>query len=443
VFALGLLVVSLSANPPIDLTTQIGKLSHLNQLKPFLDVASKHSNILQPQSLVGESYPLLAIDIFNEDSLAMAGISPDGALQHMKLNVISVGCVTLNDVAKHIQVAGAKLKTLGEMYSKKISGVPVQAARDSLGRVLAAYAISGQHACSIVGHGYSIEKQLPMLAQFTSRPQVPVKPLKNGIVVSQVREGDAVLTLNANQRTSTIDGRFTKLPLAHFETQGLSPFATFAPSGLLSLRTRLAQKDLSTLMLQVIPYFPHAELLQPKIKLVAPLLTGNVAAYVSKVKVTNGLLATDARFYAIHSTVLAETKNPAAAAKVLANLDKQQLQTKFGTLKIWVEGRFIVFSNDDETAKVALEAAKESAGIQKHGFEFVLETPLVAKAMMQVPLMEAVQSAELAGLLAAATELGPLLMASEKMEGYLDFEKLEHVGHVEWSLQKKYFEPKE
>jgi hypothetical protein len=64
----------------------------------------------------------------------------------------------------------------------------------------------------------------------------------------------------------------------------------------------------------------------------------------------------------------------------------------------------------------------------------------VARALAQVPLLEAVQTAELAGLVAASAELGPLLLASDSVAGWLESTGPgAHRGQLTWALSPAKF----
>ena len=101
----------------------------------------------------------------------------------------------------------------------------------------------------------------------------------------------------------------------------------------------------------------------------------------------------------------------------------------------------LIVSNDPEVRARALTALKNAAGKQLHGVEFEVDPKLVAKGLQQVPLLEAVQTPELAGLVAAGTELGPLLLASERVSGWLDSASGVHTSQLVWRLEAAKFAP--
>jgi hypothetical protein len=430
-----------SAVPGPQVSVQVSNLQQLKQLGPFLEVASRYSNILQPQTLVGEAYPLLPVDIFSADSLNTSGLNAQGPWNYYKFDALSLACLQVVNPTVFIAATNEKLKRSGELFNKKINGLNVIGVKDSLGRTLSAYIIDKQRTCALTGHGYSIEKQLPLLAQYFVKPYALQKPPQPGLAELQLQNGEANFSCSAKGRVAQVDARFTQLNAPHFQGPGPSVFARFSSPGLLNFRARFEPKEVPALLRALLPRIPFAKTLEPAIEAIAPHLTGNVALFASQVKVTKGLLSTEARFFALKLAVLAETNNSAQAERVLKSLDASQLSSKSGTLKIKTEGNFISLSNDDKTLESALGAARDASGVQKHGFEFTIEAPLLAKALGQVPLLEAVQSAELAGVLAAGTETGPLLTATEKIEGRLDYVKDIHIGHLDWSLSPRFFSP--
>ena len=168
--------------------------------------------------------------------------------------------------------------------------------------------------------------------------------------------------------------------------------------------------------------------------LLAPLLTGNAALLVGHVKVTTGLRSSAARFFAVRFALVAETSDPAAAKAVLEGLEAKALTQREGTLDVAVVGSTVILSNDEPVKQKALAALGSAAGKQAHGVELAGTPARIASALNQVPLLEAVQAPELAGLVAAGTELGPLLLASEPFTGWLDSAGGVARGQLVWKL---------
>ena len=87
-------------------------------------------------------------------------------------------------------------------------------------------------------------------------------------------------------------------------------------------------------------------------------------------------------------------------------------------------------------ASVGAEPAK-----QTHALELLINPTMVAKGLAQVPLLDAFQNPALAGLLAAGTELGPLLVASERLSGWADPTNIAglHRAQLTWPLRADRF----
>ena len=422
-----------------DLVGYVPRLDAASEVMPFFRAAGARSVLMRPSSWTEDAHPLIAVDVTDVSALATVGIDATGSLTSSKLMGSSVSCVRVSNVDAYRKACDARLARLGEVFEKVEGGVPVYATRDPLGRVQAAYVLKGKDSCAIAGHGMSIEKQLPALVKTVSGPaSAPAQALagKTGGVVQLMAEQhgtSGALGLTAKDLTLTVDARGKNDSLAELLGGGVSPFATFAPAGMLVVRGRVAKGQLPALIQQTLSYFPSGSNFTGLSKSVAPLLDGNVALLVSHVKVTSGLRTRDARFFAVHFALLAEVSDADALSAALGG-DKTAKQRE-GTLEVSQQGRLLVVSNDAEVKAKALAAAANSAGKQVHGIEWVVDGPAVTKGLQQVPLMEAVQSPELAGVVAVSTELGPLLGATTKLSGWLDSAGAKaHVAQATWTV---------
>lgn len=97
----------------------------------------------------------------------------------------------------------------------------------------------------------------------------------------------------------------------------------------------------------------------------------------------------------------------------------------------------MVLSNDAEVKGRMLRALEGAAGKQAHGLEFVAAPTQVAQGLAQVPLLEALQAPELAGLVAVSSELGPLL-ASERVAGSVEAGPVQR-AQLTWALNPSKF----
>lgn len=207
-------------------------------------------------------------------------------------------------------------------------------------------------------------------------------------------------------------------------------------------RGRFAKSQVPMLIDEVVRVLPGGATLRPLALELAPFVTGNTALLVGHAKVTTGLRTREARAFALKATLVAEVSDAAAVAALLEKLDPKALTFREGTLRVGLEGSTLVVSNDDEVRARAVAALAKAPGKQAHAVEFVVDPKLVAKGLQQVPLLEAVQAPELAALVAAGTELGPLLLASERVDGWLDSAAgAQHVGRLTWQLDAAKFTP--
>ena len=250
------------------------------------------------------------------------------------------------------------------------------------------------------------------------------------------------MSLTAKDLVLTADGRVKGAPLAQLAGAGLSPLGAFTSPGMAVLRARVAKAQVPGLVEQAVRYFPGSATLLPLAREAAPYFTGNAAVLLSHAKVTTGLRTREARFFALRSALLVEVSDPTSLAAMLAKLDPKTLSSREGTLSVSLEGTMLVVANDPEVRARAVAALASAAGKQNHGVEFEVDPKLVARGLQQVPLMEAVQAPELAGLVAAGTELGPLLLASERINGFLDSVAGGiHAARLVWQLDAAKFTP--
>jgi hypothetical protein len=111
-----------------------------------------------------------------------------------------------------------------------------------------------------------------------------------------------------------------------------------------------------------------------------------------------------------------------------------------GQLTVEVLGDTLLLANEPGARAGLVAALATAAGSQAHALEVVLEPPRLAGGLAQVPLLEAVRTPELAGLVAASAELGPLLLASSAASLWLDpVGKAGHAGQARWVLDPARF----
>lgn len=447
-----LVLISLLAAPRApagaEVVGYVPRLDAVGALLPFFTAAGSRSVLLRPEAWRSQAHPLIEVDLTSAEGLALVGIDGTASLTQSALGDASVACVTVSDVDKYRKAADARLARLGDVFEKTEGGVSVYATRDPLGRVLGAYALKGKESCAISGHGRSVESQFALLAKAVARPATgPGYALAQKLPgpLQLIAPGGAqhgVVTVSAEALTLNLDARSKGAPLAQLAGAGSSPFGAFRPTGLLVVRARLARAQVPALVEQVVRVLPGGAALLPMAREAAPLLTGNTALLLSHARVTTGLRTKEARFFALRGALVAEVSDPELVAAVLSRLDPKALTFREGTLTISLEGNALILSNDGEVRGRAVQALAKSAGKQAHGLELELDPHLVARGLQQVPLLEAVQAPELAGLVAAGTELGPLLLASERVTAWLDSASGgAHAAHLTWQLEAEKFTP--
>lgn len=424
----------------------VPRLEQVQGLAPFLRAAGTRSGLLRPEAWREYAHPLLSIDLLDAASVTQAGLDPAGELTRSDVDGFVVTCAAVADAAVHRDACAAKLKRLGEVSSRQVNGVTVTVAVDPLGRALGAFALQGKQACAMTGLGRSVEPRLALLAQAMTKPAPPtgqalLGELKGALVT--FAEADGVVgvgSLSARGLAARLDVRARNLRLPTLANAGPSPFAGFAPAGAAALRYRLTKRAVEVVTAQAVQRLPGAEALAAVAPLVSAQLTGNAALLLSHVRVTGGLRTERARFFALRSALLLEVADAGAVQAALDALDPAKLAFREGTLTVSLHGRVLVLANDADVKARALAALEGAAGRQAHGLEVVVDPKLTAKALAEVPLLEAVRAPELAGVVAASAELGPLLLATERVSGWLDSAAgNRHLGQLAWTLDAAKF----
>jgi hypothetical protein len=417
-----------------ELITWAPKASEVSTLLPFFSRAGQGSVMVAPASWRESAHPLLVVDVTRPESMTAAGISVADGLTVTVRGPITVGCHTLSDARAFEAAARARLERYGTVFRTEAAGLITLGSRDALNRVQAAALIKGKESCSVSASGQTVEKLLPEVTKAFAKPlagawvkaatdqpatqyfMVPERPQDPAARL----KGWATLALSSKGDTLTVDGRTKGLPISTLQPSGASPFAQLSAPGVMTVRARVAKEQLGPVMEQLFSGLPGGRTLAPAAKELAPSLTGNVAFVFSRVKVTSGLRAPASRFFAMRFVLLAEASDAAAAKAVVDAVDQKALQFKEGRLEAGVVGNVVWLSDEGEARDAVLAALGRAAGQQKHGAEFDVDPQALAKALASVPLLEIVQSPELSGVLVAATEVGPLLMMTDRVRGWLD-----------------------
>jgi len=451
---LALLLIAVVAAPPralpeAELVAFSPRLERFAEGLPFFDAAGTRVALLRPQSWREFTHPLLQFDPTSRDSMKAVGVDPTGGLTVSRRGDLEVACVSLSDPKAYESACETKLKSVGVVTRKTIEGAVVVSARDQLNRVLLAYAIKGKISCAATNHGLTLERVLPELAKLVSAAKPPSEPGFKAAaelpgVISIIRPSGSpsgAMSVSSKGLTTTLDAQLNGLASSLLPKSGPSPFGSASPAGLAVLRVRLSKSGLSDSLEAFLRRMPGGAQLQAPVEALAPLMTGNVLIFVHRVEVAKGGLGTaEARARALKLAILVETTDGAAArASLDALLEKQQASPKPGP-KLGVSGPLAYVYNDESALNAALAAVPSSVSKQTHALELVVDPALLARGLSQVSLLDAIQNPALAGLLAAGTELGPLLVASESLTGWADpTGSGAHRAQLTWSLKADRF----
>ncbi len=443
---LPVLLLSLLSAPrvPPDATvaTYVSSVDALQPLLPFFRAAGAHSRILRPESWAADAHPLLDLNLLDPEALAQSGIDGRQGLTRAQLGDAQLACVQVKDPARYREACDARLRRMGEVFERQENGVTVRGSMDPLGRVLVAWAMSGKQSCAINGRGRSIDALTGELGRLLTRPGggggVALAAKMPGPLQLIVPSGKApgALTLSARELTLQADARVKNSGGPKLANGGPSPFARLSAPGIGVVRARLPPNELSGLTARLARELPGDWVLTPLAKALTPHLSGSVAAAFSHVRVVAGLRTKEARFFALKQVWLAEVTDVAAVAAALEKVDPAKLRFSHGTLTLSLHGSTLMLANDADVAASVLGALGEAGGTQAHGVELQVDPRAAARAMQQVPLMEALQTPELAVFIAASAELGPLLMASRRLGGWVDSQPgALHTARLTWELE--------
>lgn len=456
VIALTLIVmsaVSPRALPDSELTLFVPRLDKTTETLPFFTAAGTRVSLLRPESWRELSHPILRFDPTSIESMKAGGVDPTGSLTVSQKDKLEISCVTLADVKAFETACDARLKSLGKVSrTVEPSGVAVVTTKDELNRTLRAYAIKGKISCAATNHGQDLDAQsLGALSKLTAAAKTPTEPgyrVATDLpgVASIIRpRGSQVgaVSVSAKGLTSTLDAAVGGPASALVFKPGVSPFAlSGVPSSrLLALRFQLEKDKLAQSIDQFTRRAPGGRFVQEPLQALAPLMTGHFLVVVDRVEVTASLSTEEARFRALKMAVLVETTNGEAAKTALdAVLEKGTMRKN--TLRLGTRGTLAYLYNDDAALKLALAMVTGAAPAKlQHALEFQLDPALVAKGLSQVPLIDAIQNNAMAGLLAASSELGPLLLVSDSMTGWVDSSGASgsHRAQLIWPLKADRF----
>jgi hypothetical protein len=309
-------------------------------------------------------------------------------------------------------------------------------ATDALDRIQGALLIQSPSACTAAGP--SIKKVLPDIDTLLKTPAPRDLVFSKAPLVARVQGQRATTTLQlyAQSNTARLDTVTSALRLPPMAGAGVSPFGQTKTSGLATLLFRLKGPELGPWVGEFFSRVPGGAGFLKAAQALTPLLSGNAALLIDRVEVKGRLGTERQRFFALKFALVAEVTDDVKAQAIAKTLPQAQVSFPEGTLSAGVNGRIAFFSNDASALKTLTEAA--AAGPQAHSIEFAVNGPTVAKGLAQIPLLEVLQTPELAALVGANAELGPLLVHSKELYGWAEKSVgTSHTAQVRWSLDER------
>jgi len=433
-----------------DQAIHLPRLDKATQFSDFLAVGGERSVLLRSENWRESVHPLLRFDITRPESAAAAGIDETGPLTLIFRKDLEVSCVNVKSFDRFHAQCADRMKALGTPFKTTEGGVTTYGVRDALDRVLLGYVVKGNETCAARMQGKSVEPALKEMSKWLGKAPAGAtwKLLAGFPGVGYLLTQRAVIAMNAEGLTATAAAK-GDMPLAGLAGGGSSPYAAYSAPGLLTLKMRTdptaVQPVLDEIALRLAALCPSCDdaPFKQAVRALGPTLTGSSLLVVSKVKVVGSLRTDPGRFFSVKSVVFAETHAPDAALKALLGLMTVRgakllegsggvsILLKEGELRAGVRGNHVFASNDPAVLETAYKALPVAAAAQAHGAELNVDPKLLAQGLAQVPLMDAVQSTELAGMLAAGAELGPLLLSTERIGGWADAQR----AQLSWKLK--------
>lgn len=455
-----LLVAALAAgpraHPEAEWALYVPKVANVSTLVPFFTRAGERSVLLRSASWREDVHPLLSIDLGRPEDFTRAGIDLNGSVTVSARDYHTFTCVQLDAPERYEKLCQQRLATLGKPFREVgKDGVVRAGAKDTLERVLAGYVLKGRESCAIRGKGRNVDAKFDEAAKLMGKNSAsPMFKLGEGlpgpaVLVSKqgalaLRGGELSLTLEGKTRGFLTDGLLGSGP---------SPFAFSNPDGLSVFKFRGDRKKLDgatdTVVRTLMQVCLACEkpLLDEVVRGLLPQLGGNALAYLREVQVKGSLRSMGGRYFSVKNVLVADVLDEKAAraaiaplgkvmgVKPLANGEGWTVAMRDGEIRFGVRGKFLYVGNDDKTIETALRSAAKGEGTQTHGMEMRLDPRKLARALAQIPLLEAIGNQELQGLVVVAGELGPLLLSSERIYGWGDPTGADTTrGRLEWTL---------
>lgn len=452
-----LLMISLSTvprvHPSAEVAVYVPSLRQLEQVTPFLRQAGMYAVALRTEGFRDTMHPVLNVDLTRLDEVEAAGIDPARGVTVSFPPNARVSCVALRHPKRYQAAVEGRLKTVGQLWRGREAGARLLAATLD-GKWLQGSVLRPNEACTVRFSRPSGEALLREVARMLARPA-------SARAFERTKTPNAVAFVKGPFGNWAIEGAPGALTASTGEVRpsivalngpGKSPYALWAPDGLLRVRARLKKepllKQLPLVLRELGAVCPGlsekavGELGQS----VSRHLTGNVALWVSRVQVETALRTPSGRFFAAKLLFLAELSSPPEASSALSALaqfpqaravadNRYEVTCEKGTLWVGIFGPHLFVANEGKTLEEGLASLPARPDTQKHSLEFAGHLPLWARGLSQIPLFEALGQPELAGLFAVGTELGPLMSKSETLSGHLQaLPSGRQAASVRWQL---------
>ncbi len=423
--------------PRADSVMVIGDLTKIDSTVEFLNRAGRYSALFRPQPWGSQMVALLEVDVTNPKALEAVGIDQTGWVTRSARSGATVSCFRVLDEAKLMGAVSAKLERLGTVSARKADTVKSLLATDALDRILGAISLQGSNACIAEAVGVSLKQTLPDIDKLLKAPQAKDANLTRTPFAANFKMGDhsALLALQAKEGQAIVDGKISGLRLPVFAGPGSSPFGATKSAGLATVAIRLDASHMGPFVSAFFATVPGGASFQKTARALTPLLTGNALLLVERLEVKGPLRTERQRFFALKFALLAEVNDLVKAKEVANGLPQRELSFAEGKVSAGVNERFAYFSNDPAALKAVLGAA--TAGTQLHSVEGFASGPLVARGLAQIPLLEVLQTPQLAALVGAGAELGSLLSHSSQIQWSAEKVEPRHIVQLRWSLDGK------
>jgi hypothetical protein len=437
-----------SANPPAgtpvslpkaESVITIGNLTELSGPLGFLKRASRHTALLTPSSWASSMANVLQVDVTDKAALERTGIDSAAWMTRSQRTGAVVSCFRVSDEAKLREAASERLNRLGELKSTLGEGVWQLTAVDALDRVLGALVVAKGTGCVAEATGASLKGVVPEVSRLLKGgASTNVSGAPKGAVQGRFssKQATAQVAADALLNEATVNARFESLSLPAFAGAGPSPFGASIAPALATVKMRFQPAALSRWVKWFFASIPEGKRFEKAAVALAPLLTGNALLVVERTQVTGPLRTDRQQFFAVKFALLAEVMDAEKARQVADSLDKKEVPVPEGKLVAGVEGRTAFFSNDLKALQVALAGARP--GPQPHSVEYSVDAKRLAQGLAQVPLLQVLQTPELAAVVGLNAELGPLLLHTTQVNGFVEQNtEGKQVAQLRWSLDDK------